>query len=529
MVSVVNYYKAMNQTIPLQSTHSFSKTFLDYIAGDPKLTPFYGLTPKIENFTEQIKKKSFSESQRQLLFDTLNDQYKEVKTSEEVWKNINLLLQKNTYTVTTGHQLNIFGGPLYFIYKIVTTINTAKELNQKYKDYHFVPVFWMASEDHDFEEINNFNFSGKNWKWETQQKGAVGRFSPEGMEALLNTLPSKINLFEKAYNEHKTLSSATRYFVNELFSEDGLIIIDADNRALKKQFAEILKEEILAKSSHNLVGKATSQLETAGYETQVHAREINLFYLENNLRERIISNGENYKINNTEIFFSKEEILKKIEEESEKFSPNVILRPLYQECILPNLAYIGGPAEVVYWLQLKEMFEHYKIAFPILMPRNFGLFINKNIQAKISKLSINPEELFLPQDQLKNNYLTKISGSEFKLGQEQEKLKELYSGIKGKAVAIDKTMEGAVMAELQKSVKILEELEKRLRKAEERKNETTITQLLNVKEKLFPGGGLQERSDNFLNFYLDDPDFINKIKAAFAPFNYRFYLFSEHE
>ncbi|HWZ22425.1 MAG TPA: bacillithiol biosynthesis cysteine-adding enzyme BshC [Cytophagaceae bacterium] len=519
----------MTQTIPLRNTQAFSKIFLDYISGDSKLSSFYGAVPKIENFEAQMKSKSFAEEKRKLLFDSLDEQYKGFKISEEVWANVNSLLKTTTYTVTTGHQLNIFGGPLYFIYKIITTINTAKVLNEKYPNAHFVPVFWMATEDHDFEEINHFNFFAKSWKWETQQKGAVGRFTLDGMEALLKALPEKSALFEKAYSEHKSLSAATRYFVNELFGADGLVIIDADNSVLKKQFSGIVKDELLNKSSYVKVQKTSAQLEELGYEAQVHAREINLFYLENNLRERIIPNGNNYKVNNTDLVFSEKEILEKIETEPEKFSPNVILRPIYQECILPNLAYIGGPGELAYWLQLKEVFDYHKISFPILMPRSFALYINKGNFTKISKLSLEVQDFFQKEDQLKNSYLTKIAGAEFKLGEEQEKTKELFLGIKNKASLIDKTMEATVLAELQKAIKILEELEKRLKKAEERKNETAITQLLTVKEKLFPGGGLQERSDNFLSFYLNDTNFINKVKQSFDPFNYEFYVISEHE
>jgi bacillithiol biosynthesis cysteine-adding enzyme BshC len=519
----------MTQSIPLSSTQAFSKTFLDYISGDSKLTPFYGLSPKIENFEEQIKSKFFSDDKRQILFDSLQNQYEGFTVSMEVAKNLNGLLKPTTYTVTTGHQLNIFGGPLYFIYKIITTINAAKALNEKYKEFHFVPVFWMASEDHDFEEINHFNLFGKSWQWLTEQKGAVGRFRMDGMEQLLSSLPEKMPLFEKAYLEHGTLSAATRYFVNELFGQDGLVIVDADRRELKKLFSEVIKEEIVNKSSHDRVAKTSSALESGGYEAQVHARAINLFYLENNLRERIIPQGNQYKINNTELVFSEKEMLEKIEKEPEKFSPNVILRPVYQECILPNLAYIGGPAEVVYWLQLKEVFTHYKIPFPILMPRNFVLYVNKGNVAKLTKLALNIEVFFEKEEKLKNDFLIKISEGEFKLNGEQETTKELFAGIKEKAGVIDNTMEATVMAELQKALKLLEDLEKRLKKAEERKNETAITQLLNLKAKLFPEGGLQERSDNFLSFYSGNPSWLKTMKEALDAFNYSFYIISERE
>lgn len=517
------------QSVPFQNIPFFSPTFLDYISGNDQLSSFYGVKPIAENFQEQIHAKVFTEEKRQVLVNALHQQYKGFEISKEVSGNIELLLKPNTYTVTTGHQLNLFGGPLYFIYKIITTINAAKELSAKYPTYSIVPVFWMASEDHDFEEINHFNLFGKSWKWETNQKGAVGRFNPESIRELLAGMPERIPLFEKAYGSHQTLSEATRYFVNELFGKDGLLILDADNRELKKLFAGVIKDEITKQASHTLVEKTSVALKEKGYDAQVHAREINLFYLDHNLRERITKEGDRYKVLHTDISFSEEEILEKIKQEPEKFSPNVILRPVYQECILPNLAYIGGPAEVIYWLQLKEVFNHHQLPFPILMPRNFALYLNKASANKLSKLSLDIRDFFVPADQLKNNYLLKITEAEFKLTQEQEELKKLFAGIKEKAGAIDKTMEAAVMGELQKSLKILDDLEKRLKKAEERKNETVLTQLLTLKEKLFPGGGLQERSDNFLSFYLNDPSFLDQVKHAFDPFHYSFYLLNEHE
>ncbi len=517
------------QTFSLHRIPFFSQTFLDYINGHEALAGFYNQPPAIENFRKQIQAKTFTEEQRQTLVNALTLQYEQLSVPKEVSGNIASLLKPNTYTVTTGHQLNLFGGPLYFIYKIITTINLAKELNKQDPNHHVVPVFWMASEDHDFEEINHFNLFGKTWKWDTSQKGAVGRFAPEGIDALLHSLPEKITLFEKAYLEHKTLSEATRYFVNELFGKDGLIILDADRRELKKEFSAVLREELLQQTTLPLVEKTSEALRKKGYEAQIHAREINLFYLDHQLRERILLEGDRYKVNHTSLSFSREELLQILENEPEKFSPNVALRPVYQECILPNLAYIGGPAEVIYWLQLKEVFDHHKIPFPILIPRNFALYINKATQGKMNKLALQSEELFVPAEQLKNNYLLRITAAEFKLDEEKEKIKTLYSGIKEKATAIDKTMEAVVLGEQQKNLKMLDELEKRLKKAEERKNETILSQLMNVKEKLFPGGGLQERSDNFLNFYLHDPEFLTHVKNAFDPVNYSFYLLTENE
>jgi len=519
----------MVQNIPFSTTHVFSKTFLDYILENEKLRPFYGLSPSIENFQTQLSQKNISQETRTILSETLIAQYQNCSAEEAVIKNIKSLTDNKTFTITTGHQLSIFGGPLYFIYKIITTINTATQLQKAYPDCHFVPVFWMAGEDHDFEEINHFHWFGKTYRWETNQKGAVGRFSLEGFDSVLESLPEKIALFENAYRNHSTLADATRYFVNELFGSYGLIVLDADCRPLKKLFQSVLKDEITHKSSFQIVEQTNSKLKTQGYEPQIHARPINLFYLDKNLRERILYEEGKYKINNTNFVFSETEILQITETEPEKFSPNVVLRPLYQEIILPNLAYIGGPAEVTYWLQLKSVFEYHKITFPILMPRNFALYINKSNFSKLTKLDISPESFFKPVHELKSDFLGKITHQEFVLNEEAEQIKQLFLAIKEKAVTIDKTLEPSVLAELQKVLKIMEVLEHKLKKADERKNETVITQLLHLKEKLFPDGKLQERHDNFLNFYINNNSFISELIDTFNAFETSFYIISEDE
>jgi uncharacterized protein YllA (UPF0747 family) len=216
--------------IPYSQTNSFSQLVADFLAQKEHLKPFLHQFPAIENFETQIreKQKQFTATQRETLLKVLQKQYQDLEKSTVVEENITALAEENTFTVTTGHQINIFTGPLYFIYKIVSAIKTCQVLKEKYPQYNFVPVYWMASEDHDFAEINHFNLFGKRYEWQTEQKGVVGRFKLNGIENLLNELPEKFPVFEKAYRESKTLAEATRKIVNELFGEFGLVILDAD-------------------------------------------------------------------------------------------------------------------------------------------------------------------------------------------------------------------------------------------------------------------------------------------------------------
>jgi bacillithiol biosynthesis cysteine-adding enzyme BshC len=500
----------------------FSKLFLDYIRQDPFLKSFINFPPKIGSFDKFIKSKNFDPDKREILQNVLTEQYSNMKLSAPTTSNIKSLTDNTTFTLTTGHQLNIFTGPLYFIYKILSVINACEILNNKYPDFNFVPVYWMASEDHDLDEISSFSLFGKKYTWTTDQTGPVGRMDPSSIKTILDQLPEKVEIFEKAYTEHHSLVTAVRYYVNELFGKYGLVVIDGDDPKLKSQIIPIIKDDLLDHHANDLVETASSRLSEKGYKAQVYPRAINLFYIFNSFRKRIVKDGGIYKILDTELHFTEKEILKELDSNPQNFSPNVILRPLYQEIILPNIVYIGGPAEIAYWLQLKDMFDHFEVPFPILLPRNFALIINKGIYKKLQKLMIPVIDLFKPANELKQKYIKNHADYIIDLQSEEKIMHELFESILNKSKAIDQTLVGFIEAEKNKVLKGLDNIGKRLIKSEEQKQSIALNQITNIKEKLFPGEGLQERTDNFLNFTLNKGDFVDEIKPLFDPFDFRF-------
>lgn len=512
------------QKIAFAETNSFTSFFIDYISKNDQLKKFYGRFPETGNFKDQIKEKSaaFPKQNRQVLADVLQSQYKNLTISEAVKKNIASLSQEKTFTVTTGHQLNIFTGPLYFLYKIVTVINACKQLKLAYPEYTFVPVYWMASEDHDFDEIKYFKLNGKKYTWESKQTGAVGRFNPQELEALLKELPEGLSIFQQAYLKNKTLSDAVRFYVNELFGSEGIVVVDADSKELKTLFRDIMRDDVFAHTPHKRVEATNAELEKTGYHPQVHSREINFFYLENNLRARIEQDRDRFRIVDTDLLFSKQQVEEMIENSPEKFSPNVILRPVYQEVILPNLAYVGGPAEVVYWLQLKEVFKHFSIPFPMLMPRNFAMVMDAPAVRKFEKTGLELKELFFEKNYLFNHFAIKFSRNKIRLNGEKEAIQNYFQTIRQQAEAFDKTLGPMVAAETQRAIKSLEKIESKLLRSEKRFQSDKLKQVEAIKDYLFPNGSLQERTDNFLNFYLQDSAFVKKILAAFDPFDFRF-------
>ncbi|WP_026896820.1 bacillithiol biosynthesis cysteine-adding enzyme BshC [Daejeonella oryzae] len=547
--------------IDYSETNSFSPAVISYLEGNENLKPFISHLPNTEGFRNLLADKK-ELADRRILTNVLKKQYatllnKELESlphafsgnetnflnhedfaqNNLVVKNISLLEHTNTYTVTTGHQLNIFTGPLYFIFKIATAIKLARDLKQQFPDKNFVPVYWMATEDHDFAEINHTYIGGKKISWEKDAAGATGRIKTDdilnalkeytGILGISENAMHLAGLIERAYT-HPNLSDATRFLVNSLFGEYGLLIIDADQPEFKKQFSEYIEKDILQQNSFNNINTQTEELQKIGFETQVNPREINFFYLRDKLRERIVFEKSRYVILNTDISFSEEEIKEEIKAHPEYFSPNVVMRPLYQEVILPNIAYIGGGAEIVYWLQLKQNFDYYQVEFPILVLRNSALITDYSTTSRISKLDLKVTDIFKATDDLEKNWVLNHSKNNLNLQDEWQELKCIFEKIKLRAHKIDVTLSPSTEAVQVRLHKAIVNLEKKLIKAEKRNYSESLNQIKNIKTKLFPHGGLQERSENFGLLYVKyGEDLIKSLINNFNPLDFRFTILQE--
>ncbi len=506
------------KTYPLDQIKGFGKLLLNYLAGDSALKPFYGQLPSLASFKEQIdSKKSVN---RSLLVEVLQDQYQGLPNIPQ----LEALADSKTFTVTTGHQLNLFTGPLYVIFKIVSTINLAKQLKKAYPAYHFVPVYWMATEDHDWDEINHLHLFGKKIQWNTDQKGPVGRFDISGLSSLWAELPSDLSIFKESYTGAKSLSDAVRKYMHALFGQEGLVCLDADDARLKRTFIPVMEADLFEHRHLTCINTSNNLLTDLGYSPQIYAREINFFYMLDGLRERIEKHGEVYKVVNQSIQFSAKELQVEIATHPERFSPNVALRPIYQETILPNLAYIGGAAELAYWFQLKGIFDLHQTPFPILLPRNFGLIIPPVEASRIEKLAFSIPEIFQDERSLRTQFVDKHSKHALDLGSEQERLSNLMSKIAQKAQAIDETLEASVLAEETRWQKGLERLSKKMRKAEERNQAVGLGQIQAIKQKLFPEGNWQERHTNFLEFLLNYPNLLVDLLATLDPLQFELFV-----
>jgi bacillithiol biosynthesis cysteine-adding enzyme BshC len=370
----------------------------------------------------------------------------------------------------------------------------------------------MGSEDADLDELGHFYLNGEKNAWNTSQTGAVGRMKIdkellrlitklEGQLSVLTSGDEILSIIKDCYKEGVQIQDATFKLINTLFGEYGLIVLIPDNAALKKQAKKIFKDDLLNETASGIVEQTAEKLQAAGYKLQANPREINLFYLQDSTRERIVRKNTEYRIQNTELKFTKEQLLTELQDHPERFSPNVILRGIYQEIILPNLVYIGGGGEIAYWLQLKDLFEFYKIPYPVLLLRNSFLIVEKKWQEKISKLGFTVEDFFLPEQELMNKLVARETKNEIKLNGNFTEADKLYEVLKKQAVSIDATLGKHVEALRTQSIYRLQELEKKMLRAEKRKFTDQQRQIHTIKEDLFPKNGLQERIDNFMYYY----------------------------
>jgi bacillithiol biosynthesis cysteine-adding enzyme BshC len=492
------------------NTGYFSKVVIDYLQQSPTLRPFYEHLPNIEGIKAAIAERQQFIQERKLLVQALEEQYSSVTPADKVQQNIQSLLHDNTFTVTTAHQPAIFTGHLYFIYKIVHTIRLADQLKKELPAYNFVPVFWMGSEDADLDELGNIWLSGDKLVWNTRQTGAVGRMNTKGLDLLIHRIAGElsvlphgeelIKILKEAYLNSPDIQTATFKLIHELFAEYGLVTIIPDTALLKKQMVSLFEDDLYHQTPGSIVENTISQL-GEHYKVQANPRAVNLFYLKDGVRELIEWKQDFYEVRNTQLRFSKAEMAVELNDHPERFSPNVILRGLYQETILPNIAFIGGGGETSYWLELKELFHHYKVPYPVLVVRNSFLIVENKWEEKIERMGLQISDFFLPSQQLLTQLVTRQSNGHLKLAKELEATSQLYDTIREKASLVDETLLAHIEALKARTVKPLQELEKKMIRAEKRKYEAEQQQIQQIKEALFPTGGLQERVENFMPYY----------------------------
>ena len=492
----------------------WSHTDLAYIQHDPALNEFLHYIPGKDEIDKIIQERKTFPVNRHLLVEVLHKQYNRLKITPPT--GVQELMDENCFTIITAHQPVLFTGPLYHIFKIASTIHLAQKYNALLTDAKLVPVFVMSGEDHDWEEVNHAHIFGKKYTWDRQATGPCGRLDLEGLESLIENVTGIFansphyddikQIFNRSLSQAKSYGDFHHLLVHELFGHHGLVVINMDDPDLKRAFAPVMKREILEQFSYPYVTQTQKELEAKGFKAQAFCRPINLFYLSPDRRERLEPDQDQVRLVETGKSMSKAEIMSELEAHPEAFSPNVIMRPLYQEMILPNLAYIGGGGEIAYWLERKSQFNALGIHFPMLIRRNSVMIIDLATDQQLKKSSLTWQDLMEDYDTVVRHYLRAHSQAELDFDIEQKMIQDAFKSLASKAEKIDPTLAKAILAEETKQSKAFEQLGSRLIRAEKQQQETQLKRIQKLKEKLFPGGGLQERYENFLPYYAEEGD-----------------------
>ena len=488
-----------------------SQLVRDLIAGTPETSDLIDLPFSLKNIPNQIAKKSFDTESRSVLHAAFVKQYGDVELTEASKENLEKLKSENTYTICTGHQLNLLTGPLYSIYKIAQVVSLSNQLQQLYPNFNFVPVFWMATEDHDYDEINHLRMFGKKLSWERETNNSVvGRLNLEGIDPFLEEvegmyqnedLKAKIQELTTFYRNSPTLTEATRKLINFLFGKYGLLILDGDDKSLKARFTPTIQKELTEGFVEKFVNETNGELTKRNYHTQVYVRDCNLFYIhEDGQRQRIERKGDNFAFGEKE--YGREELLKESVEHPDRFSPNALMRPMYQETVLPNLVYLGGGGEIAYWLQLKSAFEGAKIPFPMIRTRDSYILLNDKDEAVLKEFNLQLPDLKRDVQHIVKEMALEESEMDFGLDTEREQIEMVKQALLEKAATIDKGLSQSIEGEFVKISRSIDNIAGRLIKAEKKKHEGSLKKLQRLQSKVFPENGFQERYDNMIPTYL---------------------------
>lgn len=474
----------------------------DYLNGAADLRSFYRYDLRQPNFAEIIRDKAQNATDREALHRALSEQYATLPAeavSPRVREAIDALRQPDTFTLTTGHQTVLFGGPLYTIYKVVSVIRLADDLNrQGITNPHtgnrarFVPIFWIHVEDHDFEEINHFYSSFEQKHTYRGDFGGTAVGFHRLTEEIERLVPAHFSeILRRCWQAGKTLAQAYFEFANALFGEYGCVVLNPMHTALKAQFSPILERELREQFSYQALLDTNRRLAELGYPIGVGGRNINLFSLDQHGRTRIEA--------------ATPELLAKAQTAPWAFSPNVVLRPLYQEMILPNLAYCGGWGEIGYWLQLRGVFEAAGVNFPLLLPRMGATLFRPEAMEAWQKLGFAPADVQLSSQELYNRYLPNL----WDAAPYEALERELFGNIQqigGYLSEISATLPNSLRALEVKNRRYLENLRKKVQRVVRSNNPAPFAEIDRLKHAIQPDGAVQERVLSLAAFPDRQPD-----------------------
>ncbi len=511
-----------------------SRLFNDFLTDHTRLKQYLGRDFRDKHSWDAALKEVSSRSMdRSILVRTLSRQNRDFQCGVRTLANIDLLLNENCVAVVTGQQVGLLGGPMYTLYKALTAIKLAEKLAKEHPQYEFVPVFWLEGEDHDFAEVSELQLiTAANelatFRYELEPKlqgknlGAVGRHAfGAGLEAFFASVRGSITptdfteptlaLAQSAYQPGMTFTRAFVHFLNNLLEDAGLIFIDPNDVDLKKIVAPVFRKELeeTPRLCQAVVDRS-DQLESR-YHAQVKPRSINAFLFHQGGRYAIEPHANGYSLKGTRHTISREEMFGLLETTPEAFSPNVVLRPICQDTLLPTIAYVAGPSEVAYFAQLTALYPIFGIPEPVIYPRSSVTIIEDRVEKVLTRFAIAPIELFADLERVKNRIALEVS--DFKtdelFGATTTSIEESLNSLRSGLSKIDPTLLAPLDGTLSKIRSQVEVLRQKTLAAQQRQHEVFLRQVDKAALLMIPGGQFQERTLNviyFLNKY--GPEFV---------------------
>jgi bacillithiol biosynthesis cysteine-adding enzyme BshC len=458
---------------------------------------------------------------RQLLINQNKD-----LTTENAKKYLEDLENPESVILITGQQLGLFASPLYTIYKIISTIKLAEDLNKQKKKYKYVPVFWLETEDHDFREINHLGLLDKQFQpkqliYEGKDRGKVSlrhyqlessitSFISDVKENLLDTEFTQdlfVNLNDY-YKPERDWTSAVRRFLKGVFNSSGLLFFHPGDSEIKKFSVDFFTQLVLkGEELRESFDKQSEKLISKGYQNQVKNISGQTFIhieQENNQREHLYKDGDVYFFKDSDKQYNQTDILTKIKDDPTSVSSTVVSRPLLQSWLLPVAAYIAGPGEIAYWAQLSQMFKDSDLVMPALYPRISATIIEPKIAKYLEKYSIDIEELPTKKNLFIENYIKLQSENE-----DDNPFKSLNQLLENEGTkvdsylkALDPTLVEAGIKSIERMKQTLENLENRIIKVKEQKNTQLTNHLQQTHSSFFPQELPQERFQSLV-YYLN--------------------------
>lgn len=492
----------------------FSKLFKTYTKEFSALKDFYSVNPfeelEIETKASSIKNKKT----HSLYIAALKELH--VQLDIEQSTQLEKLAKKESLAIVTGQQLGVYGGPLFTIYKTVSAILLAKEWENKLSR-PVVPVFWLADEDHDFEEVTGFGIPGNDEfsKIDYNETSDGEIVSDILITSSIKELKEAIKeemfdtdfsedlwtMFDSWYKEGVSFRKAFAQMMSQLFGKYGLVIVGSNTKQIKDLVSETFVTSIKDASEISNSLQLQSDMIKKEFQQQVTLGDSNLFYVdEKNKRIKIERDNNEWVAGTTK--WSESELLNEIESYPEKFSPNVFLRPIIQDRLLPTLGYVAGPGEIAYYSQMKTLYPHFNLEMPVIFPRFSATLIESGIDRILDKIPFEFNRYGERIEDLEKEYAKASESTDI-----EALFKEWKSGISSvseeplKAIAeIDGSLEGLVGKTVSGFETELDKLKGRVYRSIKQQEQTQLQRIRKIKAQLYPADGLQERMVSFLYF-----------------------------